>query len=159
MAVKAAAEQGAAAGARYLRALREGLMCFRRKLDTPRRWWRRRARRAWTWRASASLGSNAIVEAFGADLEETRAGPHEAAQLRAERASGRVQPRGVGGAVPRCGEAAAGGGRRARRRAAPDALAALRRFGRMAAVEVAAVCDLPGPRARPSCGAWRRNGG
>ena len=34
MAVKAAAEQGPEAAGRYLRALREGLMCFRRKLDT-----------------------------------------------------------------------------------------------------------------------------
>jgi len=34
MAVKAAEEQGPEASARYLRALREGLMCFRRKLDT-----------------------------------------------------------------------------------------------------------------------------
>ena len=33
MAVKAAADQGAGATERYLRALREGLMCFRRKLD------------------------------------------------------------------------------------------------------------------------------
>ena len=33
MAVKAAAEQGPEAAGRYLRALREGLLCFRRKLD------------------------------------------------------------------------------------------------------------------------------
>jgi putative protein-disulfide isomerase len=35
MAVKAAAEQGDEAAGRYLRTLREGLMCFRRKLDAP----------------------------------------------------------------------------------------------------------------------------
>jgi predicted DsbA family dithiol-disulfide isomerase len=35
MAVEAAAEQGWEAGYRYLRRLREGLMCERRKLDTP----------------------------------------------------------------------------------------------------------------------------
>src|SRR4051794_15107025 len=33
MAVKAAAEQGGGAARRYLRAVRGGLMCFRRKLD------------------------------------------------------------------------------------------------------------------------------
>jgi putative protein-disulfide isomerase len=73
MAVKAAAEQGSAAAGRYLRALREGLMCFRRKLD---------GREALVDEARAagldvaqfrsSLESHAIVEAFGADLEETR---------------------------------------------------------------------------------------
>jgi putative protein-disulfide isomerase len=35
IAVKAAAEQGREAEARYLRALREGFMCARRKLDGP----------------------------------------------------------------------------------------------------------------------------
>ena len=35
----------------------------------------------------------------------------------------------------------------------PDVLGALRRFGRMAAAEVEAVCELPGPRA--SAELWR----
>ena len=66
---------GAEAEARYLRALREGLMCFRRKLDTPRRSWRRRARAGLDVAAlpRSTSGSHAIVEAFGADLEEARA--------------------------------------------------------------------------------------
>ena len=78
MAVKAASEQGGAAGARYLRALREGLMCFRRKLDTPEPLVEL-AREAGldVARFRIDLDSNAIVEAFGADLEATRAGPHE----------------------------------------------------------------------------------
>ena len=35
----------------------------------------------------------------------------------------------------------------------PDVLGALRRFGRMAAAEVEAVCELPGPRANAEL--WR----
>src|SRR3954447_17215868 len=74
MAVKAAAEQGADAAGRYLRAVREGLMCFRRKLDTVEALVEeaRRARLD-VERCRVDLGSHAIVEAFGADLEETRA--------------------------------------------------------------------------------------
>ena len=73
MAVKAAAEQGPEAAGRYLRALREGLMCFRRKLDT-REALVEEARAAGLDVAHfrSSLESHAIVEAFGADLEETR---------------------------------------------------------------------------------------
>jgi hypothetical protein len=74
MAVKAAAEQGVEAEARYLRALREGIFCFRRKLDTVEALVET-ARGAGldAARFRSSLESNAIVEAFGADLEETRA--------------------------------------------------------------------------------------
>src|SRR3954466_1988804 len=74
MAVKAAAEQGPDAAARYLRALREGLMCFRRKLDAVEALVEeaRRARLD-VERFRIDLGSHAIVEAFGNDLEETRA--------------------------------------------------------------------------------------
>src|SRR3954463_2941405 len=78
MAVKAAAEQAADAGYRYLRAVREGLMCFRRKLDTTEALVEE-ARRAGldVERFRIDLASHAIVEAFGADLEETRAGAPE----------------------------------------------------------------------------------
>jgi predicted DsbA family dithiol-disulfide isomerase len=78
-AVKAACEQGSDAGYRYLRRLREGLLCERKRLD----------------HADALLGeagpagldvarfeidlrSHAITEAFGADLEEVRTPPAEA---------------------------------------------------------------------------------
>jgi hypothetical protein len=73
MAVKAASEQGPEAAGRYLRAVREGLMCFRRKLDS-REALVEEARGAGldVQRFRASLESHAIVEAFGADLEETR---------------------------------------------------------------------------------------
>jgi putative protein-disulfide isomerase len=73
MAVKAAAEQGAEAEARYLRALREGIFCFRRKLDGVEALVEEaRAVGLDAARFRSSLESNAIVEAFGADLEETR---------------------------------------------------------------------------------------
>ena len=74
MAVKAAAEQGADAAARYLRALREGLMCMRRKLDAPEALVEEaRAAGLDVQRFRIDLGSHAIVEAFGADLDEPRA--------------------------------------------------------------------------------------
>ena len=73
MAVKAAAEQGVEAEARYLRALREGIFCFRRKLDTVEALVEAaRGVGLDAARFRSSLESNAIVEAFGADLEETR---------------------------------------------------------------------------------------
>src|SRR4051812_40754943 len=76
MAVKAADDQGAAGP--YLRAVREGLMCFRRKLDTTEALVEE-ARRAGldVERFRVDLASNATVEAFGNDLEETRAGAPE----------------------------------------------------------------------------------
>ncbi|MFL5893774.1 MAG: DsbA family protein [Thermoleophilaceae bacterium] len=73
MAVKAAGDQGAAAQARYLRVVREGLMCFRRKLDALEPLVEE-ARRAHldVERFRVDAGSMATVEAFGADLELTR---------------------------------------------------------------------------------------
>ena len=73
MAVKAAAEQAPDAGYGYLRALREGLMCFRRKLDTTEALVEEARRvKLDVERFRIDLGSHAIVEAFGADLETTR---------------------------------------------------------------------------------------
>jgi putative protein-disulfide isomerase len=76
MAVKAAGEQGREAETRYLRALREGLLCFRRKLDTTEALVDE-ARRVGldVERFRIDLASAAIVEAFGADLDLTRAVP------------------------------------------------------------------------------------
>jgi predicted DsbA family dithiol-disulfide isomerase len=153
MAAKAAAEQGAALQARYLRALREGLMCFARRLDTSEPLVEL-AREAGldVARFRIDLDSNAIVEAFGADLEATRAGPYELPSFELSGGGatllleGPVEPAALREAALRAGARPAGA-------AAPDALEALRRFGRMAAVEVAAVCDLPGPRANAEL--WR----
>jgi predicted DsbA family dithiol-disulfide isomerase len=73
IAVKAAGEQGLEAQLRYLRALREGMMCFRRKLDSlePLVEEARRARLD-VERFRVDAVSHAMVEAFGADLELTR---------------------------------------------------------------------------------------
>src|SRR5919201_6542558 len=72
MAVKAAAEQGRAGP--YLRRLREGLMCERRKLDHAEAFVQEARAVAGldVERFSVDLGSHAIVEAFGADLERAR---------------------------------------------------------------------------------------
>jgi predicted DsbA family dithiol-disulfide isomerase len=171
MAVKAAADQGPEAAARMLRALREGLLCFRRKLDTTEALVEE-ARRAGldAARYRVDLGSHATVEAFGADLEEARAVPDEA------RAAGAVSDAwgsaerlafpsaafsGEDGArhwafggddldAWRRAALAAGAGRADGDLAVEDAL---RRFGRMATAEVSAVCGLPGPRAHAEL--WR----
>jgi predicted DsbA family dithiol-disulfide isomerase len=167
MAVKAAAEQGREAELRYLRALREGLLCFRRKLDTTEALVEE-ARRAGldVTRFRIDLGSHAIVEAFGADLDLTRDVPSEArARDGAKDGQGGerlVFPSGrfgddtwVFGLQPyeAWRDAALAAGAQPAGEPAPDVLSALRRFGRMAALEVSAVCDLPGPRAEAEL--WR----
>jgi putative protein-disulfide isomerase len=166
MAVKAAVEQGAEAAQRYLRALREGLMCFRRKLDTTEALVEE-ARRAGldVARFRIDLGSHAIVEAFGADLEETRTVPDEARGRDGFKADAQGGERVVLPTVVFDGPGsdrqwvfgdapyeewrtaamtagAVGGG------SAPGVLEALERFGTMALPEVEAVCDLPEVRAQ-----------
>jgi protein-disulfide isomerase-like protein with CxxC motif len=157
MAVKAAAEQADDGGYRYLRLVREGLMCFRRKLDTTESLVEeaRRARLD-VERFRLDLASNAIVEAFGNDLEEVRDPPPGAVVK-----SGRISFPSVlfvaedgtrhGAWAFRSydalrGAAEAAGAVRLGDRP-PSVLDALRRFGAMATAEVAAVCELPGPRA------------
>jgi putative protein-disulfide isomerase len=142
IAVKAAAEQDAEAAGRYLRALREGLMCFRRKLDAKEALVEE-ARGAGldVERFRIDLDSHAILEAFGADLEARRAHSRE---LPFFVVGDDEIVRGPGDEL-RAAVVAAGA--RPSGEPAPDVLAALRRFGRMATPEVEAVCDLPGPRA------------
>lgn len=179
MAVKAAAEQQAAApgrpessGAyRYLRALREGLLCFRRKLDTTEALVEegRRARLD-VQRFRRSLESHAIVEAFGADLDEARRPPEEAREQGQVKSTGRGErvsfpsavfvaedgsSQGVFGRGSYEGyrAAAEAAGARPGGDDAPGVLAALERFGSMATREVEVVCDLPEPRAAAEL--WR----
>jgi putative protein-disulfide isomerase len=149
MAVKAASEQAEDGGYRYLRTLREGLLCFRRKLDTTEALVEAaREARLGVERFRVDLGSNAIVEAFGEDLEEFRA-------LELELPSVVVGERVVAGFEPyeAYREAALAAGAVPVDTPAPAVLEALRRFGRMATREVEEVCDLPGPRA--SAELWR----
>jgi predicted DsbA family dithiol-disulfide isomerase len=164
MAVKAAAEQASDGGYAYLRALREGLFCFRRKLDTSEALVEE-ARRVGldVERFRIDLGSHAIVEAFGADLELTRTIPDDA------RAAGGVtsgqgverltfptmvfegengslhpvygvQPYDVYRAAAEAAGATAVG-------EPPAVLDAIRRFGRLATREVEEICGLATPPA------------
>ena len=171
MAVKAAAEQGEEAATRYLRVLREGLMCLRRKLDTTETLVEAgRDAGLDVERFRVDLGSHAIVEAFGADLEEARTVPDEA---RAADAVADVEG-GARVSIPcaafvgedgsrrwwfgptgydelRAVAESAGAAREGSER--PEVLDALRSFGRMATLEVQEVCGLPGPRAHAEL--WR----
>jgi predicted DsbA family dithiol-disulfide isomerase len=156
MAVKAASEQAGDGGYAYLRALREGLFCFRRKLDTTEALVEEARRvRLDVERFRLDLGSNAIVEAFGNDLEEVRAGA-EPIELPSIVFVGEAGSRhAVWGARPyedyRAAADAAGAVPVDAPR--PGVEEALLRFGAMATVEVEAVCGLPGPRA--SAELWR----
>jgi hypothetical protein len=153
MAVKAATEQGPEAAGRYLRALREGLMCFRRKLDTVEVLVAEaRAVGLDAGRFRVALKSNAIVEAFGADMEETRA--VEGLVLPSVRFEGPAGVEWVFGkssfedwkaAAVRAGGEVTG--------SPMDPLAAVARFGRAATVEIATICELPLTRAAAEL--WR----
>jgi predicted DsbA family dithiol-disulfide isomerase len=166
MACKAAADQSPGDGGyAYLRAVREEIFCFRRKLDTADALTDLAGRTGLNaGRFRLDLNSNAVVEAFGMDLEVARDVPEEA------RAAGQVETAGGKERVPLptmyfTGES---GARHAvygsapyadYRDAAQDAGAkpansgkttvqeALGRFGRMATREVEEVCGLKGPRA------------
>lgn len=143
MAVKAASEQAKDGGYTYLRALREGLMCFRRKLDTTEALVEA-ARPAGldVERFRIDLGSNATVEAFGNDLEDFRTRELELPTLV-------IGDRVVAGFSPyeEYRHAALAVGASAADGMPPSVGDVLRRFGRMATREVEDVCDLPGPRA------------
>jgi putative protein-disulfide isomerase len=154
MAVKAAAEQGPEAAGRYLRTLREGLMCFRRKLDAKEALVEEaRAAGLDVQRFRVDLDSNAILEAFGADLEEARS--IEGLVLPSVRFEGSAGEEWVFGEASyeqwRAAALAAGG--RASGDPLPDPLAAVARFGRTASIEVATLCELPVPRAEAEL--WR----
>lgn len=160
MAVKAASEQGTEAAARYLRALRTALMCFRRKLDTPEPLVEEaRGVGLDVERFRVDLGSHAIVETFGADLEEARRVPEQAfAEDVKESTTGvdrvvfpAVSFEGSDGekhwifgnapyedwktAAMKAGATVADG-------SAPGVLEALGRFGQMAGAEIEAVSGL-----------------
>jgi putative protein-disulfide isomerase len=149
MAVKAAEEQGPEAAARYLRALREGLFCFRRKLD---------AKEALVEEARAvgldaarfriDLESNAIVEAFGADLEETRSYEGALPFLRLD-----SQTISAGAPYAEWRAAALAAGATASSQPLLSPFDAVVRFRRTASVEIETLCELAGPVARAEL--WR----
>jgi predicted DsbA family dithiol-disulfide isomerase len=163
LAVKAAAEQGNPR--RFLRALREGFAFRRRRLDHAEAF-ESVARELGGLdldRLRIDMGSHAIVEAFGADLDRARAVDEEHWSAVHERvALPALELRGDDGEVhgvyglagyEAYRDAAVAAGAELRGGPAPTVEEALRRFGTMATVEVAAVCDLPGPRAAAEL--WR----
>jgi putative protein-disulfide isomerase len=160
IAVKAAAEQDDPGP--YLRRLREGLLCRRRKLDMGESLLEeaRALGGLDVERFRIALASHATLEAFGADLDLASA---VAAEHHAP-GTGRVKlpsieflaengetVKGIYGfsdyATLRDGALAAGAAPPSESDGAPQVEDALRRFGTMATAEVASVCELPGPRA------------
>lgn len=171
MAVRAASEQGDDAGARYLRAVRQGIMCSRRRLDAPEALVEE-ARRVGldVERFRADLGSSATVESFGRDLEEARRVPDEARRQGGTAGKGEDErltfpslvvrgddgvERGLYGShgYDECREALVAAGAVPSGGERPGVMAALQRFGSMATAELEAVCGTPGPPLRAEL--WR----
>jgi putative protein-disulfide isomerase len=170
IAFRAAAEQGPDVASRYLRVLREGFMCHGRKLDGPEALVAE-ARRAGldSQRFRIDLESNAILEAFAADLEETRTisdaareaglateGSHGSSVERLAFPALRLVSEGEGAEEYWVGgdhsyeewrQAAIAAGAVPLDGPRPDVAGALQRFASIATAELMAVCDLPGPRA------------
>ncbi len=151
LAVVAAGEQGDPG--LYLRRLREGLLCGRRKLDTAEAL----VAEAHSVpgidaaRLRRDLDSSATVERLGEQLDRTREiGGAAALPTVAFRGDSGEAEQVVRGFVPyeRWREAALAAGAEPTGAAAPSIEQALERFGTLATAEVAAACDLPGPRAR-----------
>jgi putative protein-disulfide isomerase len=166
LAVAAVAEQagGGRVGA-YLRRLREAILLEGRRMDSAPSLLdaARETGGLDIDRLRVDFGSNAIVERFGADLERARAVDPAHFEPGMERVrSPAVEftaPDGtVHGAYGYTGyadwrAAALTAGARPEGAPPPGVEEALRRFGTLAAPEVAAACDLPGPRA--SAELWR----
>jgi predicted DsbA family dithiol-disulfide isomerase len=153
LAVKAAAEQGL--DGPYLRVLREGFWLRRAPLDSADAL--EDAARAVSGldlpRFAIDLRSNAIAEAFGADLEQARAVPDERRSPNAQPSrvkfptfrvgdetwlQGRIDPAELSAAAKAAG---------AQPQPLPRVETAVRRHGTLTTAEVAAVCDLPWTRA------------
>ncbi|MGH2955398.1 MAG: DsbA family oxidoreductase [Solirubrobacterales bacterium] len=162
-AVKAAAEQGWEAGYRYLRRLREGIMVGRRRLDHAEALVAEAGPAGLDReRFEIDLRSNAITEAFGADLEEVRSPPPEAVEAGAvARTEGKERisfpsalfvgedgaRHGVWGARshPALHEAALASGAKQVNEGSLPPLEAIRRFGRCATRELVVLADRPRP--------------
>ena len=162
IAVKAAGDQGVEAQMRYLRVLREGLMCFRRKLDALEALVEE-ARRGGLdiERFRVDAASMANVEAFGNDLEETRAVP--SGSPRADRVPFPTFAFSGDGGEEWCFGSTGYDELAAAARAAGAVTgvgswelgvgAAFEMFPRLAVAEVVALCGLPEPVAQAEL--WR----
>jgi predicted DsbA family dithiol-disulfide isomerase len=157
VAVEAAAAQEFAG--RYLRRLREGVFCRRRRLDNADGL-AEEARAIGGLdldRFRIDLGSHATLEVFGADLERAQAVAPEHHADGADRVKlpsleffgGEGGVHGVYGISDYAAvrKAALAAGATPSRQVTPSIEEALRRFVSMATVEVAAVCELRGPAA------------
>ena len=137
LAVAAVSEQGDPAP--FIRRLREAILLERRRMDTAPALLdaARETGGLDLERLRVDFGSNAIVERFGADIERGRGATTPTLRF------------GDGEPVPpeRWREAALAAGAEPAGDGYPGIEDALRRFGAMATPEVAAVCDLSGPRA------------
>ena len=158
IAVKAAGEQGREAEARFLRSVREGLVCFRRKLDSLEPLVEE-ARRAGldVERFRVDAGSHATLEAFGADLESTRAVPEgsprdDRVPLPTLRFGDDGWVFGNAGYDQLVASAVSAGAARTEVTLSVDE--AFARYERLAAKEVELLCGLLGPRAHAEL--WRR---
>jgi predicted DsbA family dithiol-disulfide isomerase len=165
-AVKAAQEQGLEAGYRYLRRLREGIMFERRKLDhaDPLKAEAGSAQLD-RQRFEIDLYSEAITEAFAADLEEVRDPPQEARDANAIHRSRKGRERisfpsalfvgddgrrdGAWGGdsvdLEKMRRAALGTGAKPVNEGALEPLDAIRRFGRCATKELEVLAGRPRP--------------
>jgi putative protein-disulfide isomerase len=170
-AAKAAAEQGSELGYAYLRRLREGLMCERKKLDHAEALIGDAATAGLdVERFRIDLGSHAITEAFAADLEEVRDPPEEAREAGAvKRTEGHErlsfpslvfvgedgERHGVWGWRPYAAlrEAAIAAGADPERDAAPGPLEAVERFGRVTTKEIEVLTERAAPVVRAEL--WR----
>jgi predicted DsbA family dithiol-disulfide isomerase len=163
MATKAAAEQAADAGYRYLRRVREGVMCERRRLDQAEPLVEEaRATGLDVERFRLALGSHAITEAFAKDLEETeafaRALPDQPVFCSRGAGDAPLPSLVFAGAGERCVvagfqpyEAYRDGALAAGATGVPwtplSVEEAVARFDRLTTKEVEVLCELPGPRA------------
>jgi predicted DsbA family dithiol-disulfide isomerase len=136
LAITAVAEQGDPGP--YIRRLREAILLERRRMDTAPALLdaAREIGGLDLDRLRIDFGSNAIVERFGADIERGRGVRTPAIVFDGGEP---VPPERWREAALAAGASPADG--------FPGIEEALRRFGPMATPEVAAVCDLPGPRA------------
>ncbi len=129
-AVKAAAEQQL--DGRYLRVLREAILCRRRAMDSADALVdaARQVEGLDVARFEIDLRSHAIVEAFGADLERARGRTLPTFEIDGRTVSGRVEAAALASGPP----------------ATLERL--LERFATVTAAEVAACCGLPLARAQ-----------
>ena len=139
LAVAAVSEQGDPGP--FIRRLREAIFLERRRMDTAPALLdaARETGGLDVDRLRIDFGSNAIVERFGADLEAGRGVTTPAFRFGSALVEGY-------GPYERLREAAVAAGAVADGAPRPGVLDALQRFGRLATAEVAAACDLPGPR-------------